>query len=178
MNHDPSIRSIIGNTADPAPDELMPDTVFVDDVMSDDELLALLGQAISATDPVPDHVMVGARAAFTWRNIDTELAQIVFDSAHELAGVRSSDTNRQLTFQAPGVEIEVMLIENGARRLVGQLIPPQETSIELVAGDDVVSARSDRLGRFTFDQVAPGPVRLVVLGGGGERLVQTDWVLF
>ena len=127
---------------------------------------------------MPESVQVGARAAFTWRNIDTELAQIVFDSAQELAGVRTEETNRQLTFHAPGVEIEVMVIEDGTRRIVGQLIPPTETAVELVAGDDVQSTRTDRLGRFSFDDLGPGPVRIDVLGGDGERLVQTDWVLF
>jgi hypothetical protein len=147
-------------------------------ILNDDDLIVELGRALDAADPVPEKVLEGARAAFTWRNIDTELAQIVFDSAQELSGVRSEDVERQLTFQAPGVEIEVMLIENGNRRLVGQLIPPTETAVELVAGDDIQSSLSDRLGRFSFDDLSPGPVRLVVLGGDGERLVQTDWVLF
>lgn len=146
--------------------------------MSDDELLEALGRALAATEPVPAHVADGARAAFTWRTIDTELAELVFDSAAEAAGVRSEDMNRQVTFQAPGVEIEVMVIENGARRLVGQLIPPTATEVQLVAGDDVRSIETDRLGRFTFDDVAPGPVRLVVLGADGERMVQTEWVVF
>jgi hypothetical protein len=158
------------------PDGPTPDPT--DHQLTDDDLLAMLGAALDASDPVPERVLEGARAAFTWRNIDIELAQIVFDSAHDLAGVRSEEINRQLTFQAPGVEIEVMMIENGQRRLVGQLIPPLETSVELVAGDEVQAAQSDRLGRFSFDDLGPGPVRLVVLGGDGQRLVQTDWVLF
>ncbi len=146
--------------------------------MTDDDLLATLGQALAAADPMPDHVAAGARAAFTWRTIDAELAELVFDSANELAGVRSEDVNRQVTFQAPGVEIEVMVIDDSTRRLVGQLIPPAEMDVELVAGDVVTSQRTDHLGRFTFDLAEPGPVRLVVLGADGEILVQTEWVLF
>jgi hypothetical protein len=146
--------------------------------LSDDELLATLGRALDAADPVPESVLVGARAAFTWRNIDTELAQIVFDSNSELAGVRSEDINRQVTFEAPGVEIEVMVVENGNRRLVGQLVPPVERTVELVGSDSVLSVDTDRLGRFDFDDIAPGPVRIVVRGADGERLVQTEWVLF
>lgn len=146
--------------------------------LSDDELLATLGQALDAADPVPESVLAGARAAFTWRNIDIELAQIVFDSNAELAGVRSEDINRQVTFEAPGVEIEVMVVENGNRRLVGQLVPPVERIVELVGSDSVRSVDSDHLGRFDFDDIAPGPVRIVVRGTDGERLVQTEWVLF
>ena len=84
-------------------------------MITDDDLLDLLGRAIDAADPVPDRVLDGARAAFTWRTIDTELAELVFDSTQELAGVRAAEANRQVTFRAPGVEIEVMVIENGTR---------------------------------------------------------------
>lgn len=147
-------------------------------VMSDDELAGLVARALDAADPVPEHVLEGARAAFTWRTIDTELAELVFDSARELTGVRSEDTNRQVTFKAPGVEIEVMVVENGTRRLIGQLVPPSETTVELVGADAVYSASTDALGRFVFDELAPGPVRLFVLGADGARVVQTEWVLF
>jgi hypothetical protein len=146
--------------------------------ISDEVLLELLGEALAAADPVPDHVLEGARAAFTWSTIDTELAELVFDSSRELAGVRAEETNRQITFQAPGVEIEVMVIENGSRRLIGQLVPPSEQTVELVGAETVYSAQTDRLGRFSFDAIDPGPVRLVVLDANGSRLVQTEWVLF
>lgn len=146
--------------------------------MNDDELLAALGSVLDAADPVPESVLEGARAAFTWRTIDTELAEIVFDTASELAGVRGEDVNRQVTFEAPGVEIEVMVVENGSRRIVGQLVPPVERMVELVGSDSVQSVDTDRLGRFDFDDIAPGPVRLVVRGTDGQRLVQTEWVLF
>ena len=152
-------------------------------IMSDDELAGLVAQALTSNDPVPDHVLDGARAAFTWRTIETELAELafaemVFDSSRELTGVRSEDADRQVTFRAPGVEIEVMIVENGSRRLIGQLVPPSETTIELVGADAVYSASTDRLGRFVFDELVPGPVRLVVRGADGARIVQTEWVLF
>lgn len=143
-----------------------------------DGLLTLLGRALDAVDPVPERVLDGARAAFTWRTIDTELAELVFDSAQELTGVRSEDVDRQVTFAAPGVEIEVMVVDEASRRLVGQLVPPTETTVELVSGDEVTSVETDQLGRFTFDSIEAGPVRLVVLGADGSRLVQTEWILF
>lgn len=146
--------------------------------MNDDELLGVLGRALDAADPVPESVLEGARAAFTWRNIDAELAEIVFDTATESAGVRSEDVDRQVTFEAPGVEIEVMVVGDGARRLVGQLVPPVERRVDLVGSDSVQTVDADHLGRFSFDDIAPGPVRLVVHGRDGQRLVQTEWVLF
>ncbi len=79
-----------------------------------------------------------------------------------------TEANRQVTFRAPGVEIEVMVIENGSRRLVGQLVPPAIHTVELVGADAVHSVESDELGRFTFDALEPGPVRLVVLADGRD----------
>ena len=47
--------------------------------VSDDDLLELVGRALHAADPVPDHVLDGAHAAWTWRTIDEELAELVFE---------------------------------------------------------------------------------------------------
>ena len=143
----------------------------------DDELLALLGRALAAAEPVPEHVAVGARAAMTWRTIDDELAEIVFDSAVDTAGVRAEQMDRQLTFRAPGVEIEVMVVDSGTRRLIGQLVPPEQATVELAAHDVVRTTESDALGRFDFDELVAGPVRLTVLGPSGTPLVRTEWVI-
>ena len=145
--------------------------------VSDDDLLELVGRALRAADPVPDRVLDGARAAWTWRTIDEELAELVFDSAAELTGVRSEDTARQLTFRSPGMEIEVMVTDEATRRIVGQLVPPGAFTITLLVGDAALAETTDRLGRFSFDAVAPGPVRLVVADPDGTAVVTTEWVL-
>ena len=36
---------------------------------------------------------------------------------------------------------------------------------------------TDRLGRFTFEAVAPGPVRITVIDPDGTHVVSTEWVL-
>ena len=106
--------------------------------IADDQLQELLGRALRTAEPLPDRVVVGARAAWTWRTIDEELAELVFDSAAELTGVRSEDTARQLTFRSPGVEIEVMVVDDGTRRIVGQLIPPGAYAVQLTTEDLVL----------------------------------------
>ena len=143
----------------------------------DDGLLELLGRALRAAEPVPEQVITGARAASTWRTIDEELAELVFDSALESSGVRSEETARQLTFRGSGVEIEVMVVDDAERRLVGQLVPPHETNVHLTVGDHVDEQRSDRFGRFTFEGVGTGPVRLSVHGDAAGPVVSTEWVL-
>ena len=145
--------------------------------VSDDDLLELVGRALRAADPVPDHVLDGARAAWTWRTIDQELAELVFDSAAELTGVRSEETARQLTFRSPGMEIEVMVTDEASRRIVGQLVPSGAFTITLLVGDQALAANTDRLGRFSFEAVAPGPVRIAVTDPDGAHVVTTEWVL-
>ena len=147
--------------------------------VSDDDLLDLVGRALRAADPVPDRVIEGRRAAWTWRTIDEELAELVFDSAAELTGVRSEDTARQLTFHAPGMEIEVMIVDEvspGASSASSSR--PATFTVQLLTSDDVVRDEStDRLGRFAFDAVAPGPVRLAVIDPAGTPIATTEWTL-
>jgi len=143
----------------------------------DDQLIAELSTALDATDPVPERFVEAAKQTFTWRTIDAELAELVFDSAEgELVGVRGGDATRQVTFQSPAFEIEVAIISDGSRRLVGQLVPPVESEIELRFGESSQTTNSDSLGRFSFEDVPLGPISLkVALPGGGA--VQTEWTL-
>jgi hypothetical protein len=142
----------------------------------DDALQEVLGVAIRQADPVPRHVIAAARGAFTWRTIDQELADLVFDSAAELTGVRDRGGTRQLTFQGPGLEIEVMVVDPATRRLVGQLVPARPATVRLEGTESVLEQDADRFGRFTFDGAPAGPVRITVVGSD-EAAVTTDWIL-
>ncbi len=143
----------------------------------DDRLLAELAAALDAVDPIPERFIEAAKASFTWRTIDTELAELVFDSAEAgLVGVRGVDGTRQVTFQAPGFEIEVAIISDGARRLVGQVVPAHPGRVELCYGDDSKTTEADSLGRFSFDDVPLGPIRLKLELEDGA-VVQTAWTL-
>ncbi|HEX7100011.1 MAG TPA: hypothetical protein VF377_12300 [Acidimicrobiia bacterium] len=143
----------------------------------DDRLLELLSSALSQADPVPEYVTEAARQSFTWRTIDAELAELVYDSAgQEMVGVRGAEATRQVTFRAPGIEIEVMVMSDGVRRLVGQLVPPQQATVELRCGGSVRDSATDRLGRFTFTDVGTGPAQITVETADGAKVV-TDWVL-
>lgn len=145
--------------------------------MNDDQLLRVLARALELTEPIPEHVTAAAKEAILWRTVDAELAELVYDSAVEgHAGVRGVAAPRELTFRAPGVEIEVMVTTEGTRRLVGQLVPPQRATVELRFGGDVREAVTDRLGRFTFVDVPTGSIRLTVATEEGNR-VATDWTV-
>ncbi len=147
--------------------------------MRDDQLLEKLAEALEAADPVPEAVLDAAKAAFTWRTIDAELAALVFDSAAEdLVGVRSAEVTRQLTFSTPGVEIELVVLSETSRRIVGQLVPPQTAEITLHYEDEERTVRSDSLGRFTLHDVPTGSVRLTcTLEDESGPVIQTEWTI-
>lgn len=144
----------------------------------DDRLLHLLSQALEHQSPMTEQAKEGAYAAFAWRTIDAELAALAYDSGMELStGARSDEVARQLTFASDGLEIEVMVVPDGARRLVGQLVPPLVATVTLTRNDQVLETTSDDLGRFAFDLPGSGPTKISVSRGPGKPPVDTEWVV-
>ena len=147
----------------------------------DDELLAELQQA-GRLDTVPAEALAAVKAAFMWRTIDAELAELTYDSLLDdelLAGVRSTSPARFLSFSSDPANLTVemeAISEGGARRLGGQLLPaqPGEIAVRQAAGAGTVAV--DELGRFTADGLSPGPVSLLCRAASGAA-VTTDWVL-
>jgi hypothetical protein len=135
---------------------------------------------VARADPLPPEVARRGRSSLTWRTIDAELAELAYDSVGALpVGVRGSAGPRQLTFEAPGLTLELQLVAAGdRRRLLGFLEPAQEASIMVRHGGGIVAARTDRSGRFVVEDLAAGPatLRCHLAGRGGNRPVVTDWV--
>ncbi len=146
----------------------------------DDRLLEKLAAALESADPVPEAALDAAKAVFTWRTIDAELASLVFDSeTADLVGVRGVETTRQMTFRTPGVEIELVILSETSRRIVGQLVPPQIAEVTLHHETGPRSVRSDSLGRFTLHDVPSGQVRLAcrLVDDESGAVIQTEWTL-
>lgn len=146
---------------------------------NDDELLAEL-QAAGRLDPAPDDAVAAVSAAFMWRTIDAELAELTYDSAlHDegLTLVRHTETSRFLTFQAADLTLELEASAVGERRrLIGQLVPPQGGVIEIRHRSGSTTVEVDELGRFGVPDLAPGPISLRCRTADGAT-VSTDWVL-
>lgn len=133
---------------------------------------------------VPPEIVAAAKAVYSWRTIDAELAELAYDSSEdrELAGVRGQSGPRLLTFEAGESVIEVEVESSGReRRLTGQVVPAQAAHLELhrVDQDGALDLEVDDLGRFRADAVVPGRLRLLCRfapdAGGGTLL--TEWVL-
>ena len=158
-------------------------------VIEDEDLLGELRSLFNRLDPVEPWVLEQARAAYTWRTVDAELAELTFDSLldRDLAGsVRDSGTTarapRLLGFGAvvdgEDVAVEVEVDQgSGVPTLVGQILPPAVAVVEVQSADGSVGVvHADDLGRFRVRPVPSGPLRLRVRHEG--RVVQTTWLPF
>ncbi|HEV7656016.1 MAG TPA: hypothetical protein VGP36_14975 [Mycobacteriales bacterium] len=145
---------------------------------SDDALLARLGEMLDRADPVPDQVVVEARALFGLRRLDEELAELVRDSAEDRGGllvVRGEGDVRLISFETGPVTVELQVTERGtARDLVAQVSGTAVTGaeVETAAGRRHVPVE-DSL--FTVDSVPAGLLRLRLHTDTGRDLV-TSWV--
>ena len=149
---------------------------------TDEELLAALRDVAGRADPVPEEVILAARSAIAYRRMDAGLAELLYDSAVEddhLAGVRSEGGWRQLTFEAPGltIDLEVVLEGERHRRINGQLVPAGPAALRLRHPGGETQAAADDLGRFTADGIQPGPLSIRVERDGSDPLsIETGWV--
>lgn len=143
----------------------------------------LLEQALNTFDPVQDRLIAGATAAFELRTLDTELAELIFDSVEERDAVlvRGPDEPRMLTFQTDPVTIELEVFDAGSdRRIIGRVSPAVPTEIEYRHGAEAGTEVTDGLGRFVITTGAgTGPLRLRCRPAGvaGARPVVTQWVI-
>lgn len=152
--------------------------------LADAALLTELAAVVTATDALPVAVRAGALGAFGWLNVDAELADLLADSAEQLAGSSAGPARgaaptdaRLLTFGAGDVVVEVEISGTGDRlRMVGQVVPPQQGPLVVRSDAGAVTTQADELGRFVADGVPPGPVSLVVARSTGHPLV-TPWTV-
>ncbi|MGE5291374.1 MAG: hypothetical protein ACM3ML_30075 [Micromonosporaceae bacterium] len=155
----------------------------------DTELERELRRIAARLEPVPPALLQAAFDAFAWRTVDTELAELVFDSLldqDEDALVRSAGEERLLSFETGDLIIEVEVTGTGSsRRLMGQFVPPRQASIDIRhVGGDTTSVDTDELGRFTVPAVPAGLISIRYgtageageAGASGAHTVVTDWV--
>jgi hypothetical protein len=147
--------------------------------IGDDDLLDRLRTITDEVDPMPEMVLVNARAAFGLRRLDAELAELVRDSAEEERGglitVRGEGDARLISFETGAVAVELQIIERGALRdLVAQISGVDVGRAEV----ETPTARypttlEDSLA--SVDGVPAGHLRIRLHTAHGRDLV-TSWV--
>jgi hypothetical protein len=150
----------------------------VPDESDDAELEEQLRRIAARFDPVPPQLLEAAVDSYTWRTVDSDLAELVFDSlADDVALVRGPEHARLLSFEASGLTIDVEVTGSGPdRRIIGQLAPPQQAAVEIRQGLNVNDLDADELGRFS-GPLRAGPFSLRCrTGTDPDRPVVTDWI--
>jgi hypothetical protein len=153
-------------------------------VDEDDVLMARLRDLLAATDgPPPAEFVAMAKQMFGLRSVDAELAALVADSAADSTltsrrAVRGGAEARLLTFESAGLAVEIEVSGAGrSRRVLGQLVPPGPGTVEArqPALPAPRAAEVDERGRFTLDDLRPGPLSLTCRRDGAAA-VSTSWV--
>jgi len=147
------------------------------EALSDDELLAALGEAMEARQAVPSWFVETGKNAFAWHDIDAELARLTYDSnidSERSAAVRSETASiRALTFSSAHLSMELEVTEDG---LLGQVIPPRAGTLEVqTRAGATTNTPVDEIGCFAVDPIPASPFRLRFRTTDGTDVV-TGWV--
>lgn len=148
------------------------------DMPDDIELEEQLRHIAARVDRVPGRVLEAAVNSYTWRTVESDLAELVFDSlADNVAPVRGPEQARQLSYEATGLAIDVEVTGSGPERtIMGRLEPPQPASVEIRRGPDVTALDADEQGRFSGTlRVGPFSLRCSTRADP-DRPVVTDWI--
>lgn len=141
------------------------------------ELFARLARIADEIDPVPESSYELGRAAFEFRRIDSELVELVVDSAVDtksLAMVRGELSVRLLSFEAADLEVDLQVVPQAGRRsLLGQVVGAV-TQVRVESAEGVRTAAVDAHGRFQVDDAPAGRIRLHVTSGATAYV--TSWV--
>ncbi len=124
--------------------------------------LAEVRAALADRDAVPARVVEAGYAAFAWRSIDADLAELLYDSAtQELAasGSRSDQaTVRAMTFASEQANIELELHDDA---VLGQIVPALPGDVVVVVdGEPGLRRPVDEVGAFRLQPVPTGTFRL------------------
>jgi YD repeat-containing protein len=123
-------------------------------------------------DPIPERLVSAAHQAFSWRLVDAELAELLFDSASdELVGVRGASTERRsFRYGSAGAVIRIHLTDAS---MIVMVEPPLSVGCRVDTEQGSHEYRTDDLGELVID--APQlPVRLEVALPSGK--VVTPWI--
>lgn len=144
---------------------------------SDDELIERLRRIAGAIDAPPDLVADTARAAFSTRHLDEELATLLHDS--DLAApqqVRGAAAGpRSLAFETAAVDLQLQIERApGGVTLSGVVSGASgNATIETTAAS--YPAQIDNRGWFRIAELRPGALRVHVTAADGTR-VTTSWI--
>jgi hypothetical protein len=146
-------------------------------VSADDELLDQLRRIAGEVDPAPELVAESARAAFSTRRLDDELAELLNDSDVAASAVRGERSGpRLLSFESGPVSLELQ-IEDVRDRLVlrGVAVGTVGAAEVETTTTGPRAAAIDEMGWFRIEGLPVEPLRVRVWSAAGTS-VTTGWI--
>ncbi|GAA3633943.1 hypothetical protein GCM10022200_16420 [Microbacterium awajiense] len=132
-----------------------------DGTVSDGQLFARMRDHWQRIDPVPADLVDRMVAAVAVEDLTREYALLTLVEGAELAAVRGETDTATLQFSdgKTSVLLHVSATDQGGRRVDGW-VDAAPLAIRLVHADREWAAEAGENGRFAFDEVTPGVVRL------------------
>jgi hypothetical protein len=144
------------------------------DLSADDQLLRALDGMLDEVEPLPAHLTEYARALFDLGGLDSELAQLIYDSRSDLAAAPVRDDRNGgrvivcTTDDSASVEL---VIAEGV--LQGQIVPSGSYTVRVQTPTGESTVISDPTGSFQLPTPTT-PFRLLIVGNRGS--VVTVWI--
>lgn len=147
----------------------------------DSVLFARLREMWSRRDPVPNDLVDSVLVALaTERLVEEYVLLTMLETGDRLAGVRGGGADASgstKVFEFADATVTVMLrvsaLSESRRRVDGWLAPAVPVSVGLQQGIHEWMTSVSAEGRFEFDDIPAGPVRLLLRPDGGGRLDHT-----
>jgi hypothetical protein len=138
-------------------------------------MLAELAEALESVAGGAARMRAAGEAAYTWHRVDEELefASLAYDSLLDPdVVVRGAQMHRTVLFEGASGSVE---LQRSGDTLVGQVIPPENGEISLVAASgQVTDAEVDELGCFHLEGVPAEPVKFRWRTATASLV--TDWI--
>jgi hypothetical protein len=138
-----------------------------------------LNQLAARVDSVPERLLSAARDAFGLREFGARVAELVRDSAFDLAAAAvRRPGSRMLSFESGDVAVECEITAHASRRdIFGRFVGGNPSVVDAqVAGQAPITVPVDADGCFGVRGLLPGPVRLRCHLTDGSLLV-TSWAV-
>ena len=146
------------------------------DSWDDEQLWDALRESLRARQAVPSWFIETGKSAYAWHNIDSELAQLTYDSLQDIHDpVMRAETAsiRALTFTSAHLSLELEVTDHS---LLGQTIPARSGTLEIhPRNGETSTAEVDELGCFSVEPIPPSPFRLRWWAPDGTD-VMTGWI--
>jgi hypothetical protein len=140
-------------------------------------MLAAFDEVFEVEEPVPAHLVRLAQEFYTWREIDTEMLELLIDSSRdELLAVRAESLQRFMAFGSGDRGVHFECRQEGTGFVIeGSVVPSgvHEVRAHRTGSQDLI-ATTDSLGSFRVDGVALGRMRFTVHLAEGQT-IQTPW---